>query len=79
MNRPSRSTTRASSKSRKSPTRYSSIRKSPRKRSPGRSPSVNRQSTRTQKFAKISLPRIEIPRGKYIVTNNLLFFNNIIK
>ncbi|XP_033184519.1 lamin B receptor isoform X1 [Bombus vancouverensis nearcticus] len=62
MNRPSRSTTRASSKSRKSPTRYSSLRKSPRRRSPGRSPSINRQSTRTQKFAKISLPRIEIPR-----------------
>lgn len=64
MDRPSRNITR--SRRGKSPTR--SVRKSPRKRSPGRSPSATRghrsQSTNRTKFAKISLPRIEVSSGK---------------
>ncbi|XP_012345755.1 delta(14)-sterol reductase TM7SF2 isoform X2 [Apis florea] len=64
MDRPSRNITR--SRRGKSPTRYSSVRKSPRKRSPGRSPSAGStrghrsQSTNRTKFAKVSLPRIEV-------------------
>ncbi|KOC64810.1 Lamin-B receptor [Habropoda laboriosa] len=60
--RTSRSTTRSSTRNRKSPSRYSPARASSRKRSPGRSPSsVNKQATKTQKLARVSLPRIEIP------------------
>ena len=61
--RPSRSTTRMSLRDRKSPSRYSPSRKSPRRQSPGRSPSstIKRASTRG-KFAKVSLPRVELPR-----------------
>lgn len=68
MDRPSRNITR--SRRGKSPTRYSSVRKSPRKRSPGRSPSAGStrghrsQSTNRTKFAKVSLPRIEVSSGK---------------
>lgn len=61
--RPSRSVTRMSLRDRKSPSRYSPSRKSPRRQSPGRSPSstIKRASTRG-KFAKVSLPRVELPR-----------------
>ncbi|CAK9808443.1 Delta(14)-sterol reductase LBR [Anthophora plagiata] len=60
--RTSRSTTRTSSRNRKSPSRYSPARRSSRKRSPGKSPSsVNKQTTRTPKFARVSLPRIDVP------------------
>ncbi|XP_017877864.1 delta(14)-sterol reductase isoform X2 [Ceratina calcarata] len=59
LNRPSRSTTR---KTGKSPTRRSPARRSPGRRSPGRPPSsANKQDAKGTKFAKISLPRIDMP------------------
>lgn len=58
LNRPSRSTRK---KTGKSPTRHSP-RRSPARRSPGRpQPSANKQDVKATKFAKISLPRIDIP------------------
>ncbi|KOX78838.1 Lamin-B receptor [Melipona quadrifasciata] len=48
INRPSRSTTRASSRA-------------------GRSPSASKQSTRNQKFAKITLSQIEIPGDNDVI------------
>ncbi|XP_076638714.1 lamin B receptor [Colletes latitarsis] len=59
-NRPSRSTTRSSSRNRRSPPRYSPSRKSPSKRSPGRSPSSVHRKQRS-KIAKVIIPQIEIP------------------
>ncbi|XP_017758730.1 PREDICTED: lamin-B receptor [Eufriesea mexicana] len=66
INRPSRSTTRSTSRGKKSPTRSSSARKSPRKHSPARSTSVNKQIKRNTKSAKISLSRIDAPSAGYI-------------
>lgn len=67
INRPSRSTTKASSRGRKSPTRHSSAKRSPHRRSAGRSPSASKQSTRNQKFAKITLSQIEIPGDNDVI------------
>lgn len=58
MSRPSRSTTRSTSKGRKSPSRYSPSRKSPSKRSPGRSPSSGNRKMRGR-FSRV-LPRVEV-------------------
>nr|XP_033324169.1 delta(14)-sterol reductase TM7SF2 [Megalopta genalis] len=73
--RRARSTVRSSSRGRKpratsgmrSPSKRSPGR-SPRKRSPGRSPSTRATSTRG-KFARISLPRIEVPTETSSVKN----------
>ena len=60
--RPSRSITRMSLRDRKSPSRYSPSRKSPRRQSPGRSPSSTiKKASMRGKFAKVSLPRVELP------------------
>lgn len=60
INRPSRSTARASSRSRKSVARSSPSRRSPRKYSPARSTSRGRRSTSRRRLAKVSLPRTEV-------------------
>ncbi|XP_076234062.1 lamin B receptor [Calliopsis andreniformis] len=57
--RPSRSTTRLGTRGRKSP-RSSPSRRSPRIRSPARSPSTGKKSSMRGRYAKVSLPRIEI-------------------